>query len=437
LIDADLAVVEASELVTCRGPAPRAGRAQAEPGVLQNASLAARDGKIVFVGAAGEVRRRVRLAPGAEIIEARGRVVLPGFVDCHTHLPFAGCRLDEFLARLGGATYAEIASRGGGILASVRALRAASRPDLVEAARPFLDRMLLSGTTTCEAKSGYGLRLEDEIRQLEAMAELDASHPVDVVATFLGAHVVPPEFRGRADEYVEVVCGEMVPEVARRGLALFCDVFCERGAFTPAQARRVLEAGAAAGLRPKIHADQLGDSGGAALAAAVGAVSADHLEHVGEGGIGALARGGTVAVILPIAPLFLRDPRQAPARRLIEAGVPVALATDLNPGTAFSESMPLAISLACLLAGLTPDEAIVGATLNAASACGCAADRGSLEEGKLADLAILDAPRREHLVYHPGVNLCVDVVKRGRAVVRGGRLLTAARERPPAGGERC
>jgi imidazolonepropionase len=437
LIDADLAVLEAAELVTCRGPAPRAGSAQAEAGVLRNASLAAREGRIVFVGAAGDFRRRVRLAPAAEVIEARGRVVLPGFVDCHTHLPFAGDRLDDFLARLGGASYAEIAARGGGILTSVRAARAASRAELAGAALPYLDRMLLSGTTTCEAKSGYGLRLEDEIRQLEAVAELDRSHPVDLVPTFLGAHAVPPEFSGRAGDYVEAVCGEMVPEVARRGLARFCDVFCERGAFSPEQARRVLEAGAAAGLRPKIHADQMGDGGGAALAAALGAVSADHLEHVGERGIAALARCETVAVLLPIAPFFLRDSRQAPARKLIEAGVPVALATDLNPGTAFSESMPLALSLGCLLAGLAPDEAIVGATLNAASACGCASDRGSLEEGKIADLAILGAPRREHLVYHPGVNLCTDVVKRGRAVVRDGRRVEVGRERPAAGGPRC
>ena len=360
------------------------------------------------------------------MIEARRRTVLPGFVDPHTHLPFAGDRLDDFLARLSGSSYAEIAARGGGILTTVRSVRAASRAELAAAGRVFLDRMLLHGTTTCEAKSGYGLTLADETKQLEAAAELDASHPVDLIPTFMGAHAVPPEYAGRGDAYVDVVCGEMIPEVARRRLARFCDVFCETGALTPEQSRRVLRAGSAAGLLPKLHADQLSDGGGAKLAAELEAVSADHLEWVSEDGIRALSRSGTVAVLVPLAPLFLRDPRQAPARRLIEAGVPVALATDLNPGTAFSESMPLALALGCLQAGLRPDEAIVAATLNAAAACGCAADRGSLEEGKLADLAVFDAPRREHLVYHPGVNLCAQVIKRGRLVASGGRLTESA-----------
>jgi imidazolonepropionase len=412
--------------VTCRGAAPRAGRAQADAGVVRGGCLATRGGSIVFVGGADEYRRQVRLLPGAGVIEASGRVVLPGFVDVHTHLPFAGDRLEEFLLRLSGATYEQMRARGGGILTTVRAVREAARADLVAAARPFLDRMLLHGTTTCEAKSGYGLRLEDEIKQLDAVADLNTGHPVDLVPTFLGAHAVPAEFAGRADDYVRVVCEEMIPEVARRALARFCDVFCERGAFTLPQSRRVLEAGAAAGLAPKIHADQLTPGGGAELAADVGAVSADHLEHVSEAGISALAGKGTVAVLLPIVPLFLRDPRQAPARRLIEAGVPVALATDLNPGTSFCESVPLALSLACLQAGMSPDEALVGATINAAAACGCAADRGSLEVGKLADVVVFDAPRREHLIYHPGVNLCAEVIKRGKIVVRAGQRVVGA-----------
>lgn len=394
---------------------------------MRGGCLAARGGSIVFAGGADEYRRQVRLLPGAEVIEARGRVVLPGFVDVHTHLPFAGDRLEEFLQRLSGATYEQVRAGGGGILTTVRAVREAARAELAAAARPYLDRMLLHGTTTCEAKSGYGLRLQDELKQLEAVADLDSSHPIDLVPTFLGAHCVPPEFAGRADDYVRLVCEEMIPEVARRDLARFCDVFCERGAFTLPQARRVLEAGAAAGLAPKIHADQLTPGGGAELAAELGAVSADHLEHVSEAGIAALAGKGTVAVLLPIVPFFLREPRQAPARRLIEAGVPVALATDLNPGTSFCESMPLALSLACLQGGMIPDEALVGATINAAAACGCAAERGSLEAGRLADVAVFDAPRREHLVYHPGVNLCVDVIKRGKVVVRGGRRVDAPR----------
>jgi imidazolonepropionase len=420
LIDADFAVLDAAELVTCRGPAPRRGKSQAEAGVLRGGFLAARGGSIVFVGGGEEFRSRVRLLPEAEVVEAAGRVVTPGLVDAHTHIPFAGDRLDDFIARLSGATYQEIAAGGGGILTTVKAVRGASRAELSAAARPFLDRMLASGTTTCEAKSGYGLSLEHELKQLEAIAELDASHPVDLIPTFLGAHAVPPEFSGRADAYVEALCGEMIPAAARRRLARYCDVFCEEGAFTPEQSRRVLKAGLAAGLAPKIHADQMSDGGGAGIAARLEATSADHLEHVSDQGIRALAGSGTVAVLLPIAPFFLRSGRQAPARRLIEAGVPVAVATDFNPGTAFCESMPLALSLACLQAGLTPDEALVAGTLNAAAACGCASDRGSLEEGKLADLALFDVPRREHLVYHPGVNLCGVVVKRGRIVARNG-----------------
>ncbi len=391
--------------------------------MVRGGALAARGDSIVFVGDGAEFDRRVRLIPGAERIDASGCVVLPGFVDSHTHLPFAGDRLDDFLARLGGAGYADVAARGGGILTTVRAVRAASAAELARAARPFLDRMLLSGTTTCEAKSGYGLTLHDEIKQLETTAALDASHPVDLIPTFMGAHAVPPEFAGRAEAYADSVCSEMIPEVGRRRLARFCDVFCEAGAFTPEQARRILRAGAAASLLPKIHADQLSDGGGAALAAELEAISADHLECVSEDGVRALAGAGTVAVLLPLAPLFVRQPRQAPARALVQAGVPVALATDLNPGTAPSESMPLAVALGCLLAGLTPDEAIVGATLNGAAACGCAAERGSLEEGKRADVAVLDAPRREHLAYRPGVNLCRHVIKNGRVVVRDGRLV--------------
>jgi imidazolonepropionase len=288
--------------------------------------------------------------------------------------------------------------------------------------------MLLHGTTTCDSKSGYGLSLEAEIRQLEAMADLDRLHPIDLFPTFLGAHTVPPEFAGHADGYVRSVCEEMIPEVSRRGLARFCDVFCEHGAFTPEQARRVLEAGAAAGLKPKIHADQLSDGDGALLAASLRAVSADHLENVSEAGIRALAASGTVAVLLPVVPVFLRQPKQAPARRLVEAGVPVALGTDLNPGTSYCESMPLAATLACLQGGLSPDEALVASTLNAAAATGCAADRGSIEEGKLADLVVFDVARREELFYHFGANHCTEVVKRGRLVLRDGRRLASRPE---------
>lgn len=417
MIEADLSVVDAAELVTVRGPAPKLGPQLRELAVIGHGCVAARDGVIVFVGDERDYRRQVRLARHGLEIDATGKTVLPGYVDPHTHLPFAGWRDGEFVARLRGETYESIAAGGGGIMATVEATRLASLDDLVALGKGRLNRMLLHGTTTIEAKSGYGLGLEHEIKQLRALHRLDAIHPIDIVPTFLGAHVVPRERRGDRAGYVREVAEEMIPEVAREKLARYCDVFVEGGAFTPEEGERILRAAAAQGLGARVHADQRSASGGAALAARVGAASADHLDHVDDAGIQALRAAGTTAVLLPGASFFLRDPGDAPARRLIEAGVPVALATDFNPGTCPTEALCAILPLASLRLGLEPAEAIAAATLNAAHALGLAESRGSLEVGKLADLQILDIPNHRHVAYHFGVNHCTMVVKQGRVVV--------------------
>jgi len=422
MIEADLAVVGAAELVTLAGPAPRLGPALAEAAIVPGGCVAARDGRIVYTGDGAGYRREVRLRPGAVVIDAAGAVVLPGFIDPHTHLPFAGWRDDEFVERLRGATYETIAARGGGIRSTVAATRRAGLDELVTLGHARLDRMLLHGTTTAEAKSGYGLTLEDEIKQLEAVRRLDAVHPVTLVPTFLGAHVVPSERRDDRAGYVREVAEVMIPEVARRGLARYCDVFVEEGAFTVEEGLAILRAAAAAGLGARVHAEQRGASGGAALAARCAAASADHLDHVDASGIEALRRAGTTAVLLPGASFFLRDTSDAPARRLVDAGVPVALATDFNPGTCPTEVMTAILPLACLRLGLLPAEAIAAATVNAAHALGLAAQVGRLEPGMDADLQVIDVPNHIHLAYRFGANHCRTVIKRGRVVVDDGRL---------------
>jgi imidazolonepropionase len=419
--DADFVLHHSSELVTCRGPAPRTGADLNEAGVLPGGALAAREGRIVWVGPEEALEREVRLLPGGRTLDAGGRAVLPGFVDPHTHLPWAGDRAGEFAERLAGATYQEIAARGGGILSTVAATRGASEDELVEASVERLGRMLECGTTTAEAKSGYGLSPEAEAKQLRAIRRAGERSPVELAPTLLAAHTLPPEARGSVAEreaYLRTVCERIIPETAAAGLAEFVDVFLDDHAYTLAEGRAVLAAAREAGLGVKVHADQLSAGGGAELAAEFGAVSADHLEQVSDEGLAALARAGTVAVLLPGATFFLRMKDYAPARRIIDSGVPVALATDLNPGSCFTESMPMILQIACLSAGLTVDEALVAGTLNAAAALGRAASVGSLEVGKSADLVVLAAADRAHLVYHFGVNLVETVVKRGEIVYR-------------------
>lgn len=349
--------------------------------------------------------------------DAGGCAVFPGLVDCHTHLAFGGWRADEFEQRIQGATYLDIAARGGGIASTVRQTRAASGADLEARARGWLAGMRQLGVTTVECKSGYGLDRETELRLLRAYQRLAVSQPSRIVPTYLGAHVVPAEYRDNRAAYVQLLIDEMIPEIAGEQLAACCDVFVERSAFSIDEARAILKAGVAAGLRPKLHADQLSDGGGARLAAEVGALSADHLEHISDAGIAAMAAAGVVAVSLPLATMYLNQPPM-PARRLIDAGVAVAVATDFNPGSAPSFHLPFALTLACTLQRMTPAEALKGATLYAARALGREAEVGSIEAGKYADFAIVDTTDVTQWLYHLQANACVRTVIGGETVWR-------------------
>ena len=414
MFQADFLIRNAREILTCAGPGPLAGTKQARVSAIPNASLAARDGTIVFVGPAAEAEAAVSLLPNAVVIDAADHTVVPGFVDAHTHAVFAGDRRAELRRRLAGATYAEIAAAGGGIVSTVTATRDASERALIEQSRPRLDEMLACGTTTCEIKSGYGLDVESELRMLRAIGALQRNHPMDIVATFMGAHEVPPEYRERRRHYVDLVIEEMLPAVAAEKLATWCDVFCETGVFSPEESLRILEAGARHGLKPRIHADELGASGGSLVAARVGARSADHLIFVPDEGIEAMAAAGVVATLLPNAAFYLKLGRFAPARQLIERVVPVALATDVNPGGGFSPSMPFAIALACFGMNMTFEEALVAATANGAWSLDMSDTVGSLEPGKLADAVIV---RGEAInLIRLGAPSISAVVKRGRVI---------------------
>jgi imidazolonepropionase len=413
-IPANFLIEHADLIATCAGPAPRRGPGQREITRRRGASIAARDGRIVFVGPADALDRHVDVGAEAVRIDARGCAVVPGFVDPHTHLVYAGDRRDELQQRLAGATYTDIAAAGGGIARTVAATRAASEDDLVGIARGRLDAMAASGTTTCEVKSGYGLTVESELTQLRAIRRLDAQHVIDLVPTFLGAHDIPPEYRSRPDDYVALVATEMIPAVAKAGLAEWCDVFCEEGVFTPEQSAAILTAGARAGLKPRIHADELAASGGARVAAAVGARSADHLIHVDESGADALAAAGVCAVLLPTAALFLKLGRYAPARMLIDHGVPVALGTDVNPGAGLSSSMPFTIMLACFAMGMTLEESLVAATLNAAWSLDRADTIGSLEVGKRMDALVIEGDLTS--LISPGGSPLRVVIKHGKVI---------------------
>lgn len=420
MIAADFVLRNAGLLATLAGPAPRAGAAQRDLALREGGALAARQGRIVWIGPDRDLERDVSPLPDASSVDAEGAAVLPGFVDAHTHVCFAGDRDDEIRRRLAGATYREIAESGGGIVRSVDATRAASEDALADGIVARLDEMLALGTTTAEVKSGYGLSTEAELRSLEAIRAASGRHPVTVVPTFLGAHEVPVEHRADRERYVRLLVDEMIPEVARRGLAEFADVFCEQGVFTVEESRRILSAARAQGLKLRVHADELGHTGGAELAAELGAASADHLVFASREGMAAMARAGTVATLLPAAAFYLRLPRYAPAREMIEAGVPVALASDANPGGGLSPSLPFAMTVGCFAMGLSLEEALCAVTLNAACSLGVQADAGSLEVGKRADLVVLRGSRLLDLV-RVGVPAVKTVVKEGRVVVRDGR----------------
>lgn len=414
MIAADLVIRHARQLMTCAGPAPRRGPRQRDAGSSADGALASMDGRIVYAGSTAGLDARVTPLPGAREIDAKDHSIVPGFVDAHTHAIFAGDRREELRRRLAGATYAEIAAGGGGIVSTVAATRAASEAELVAATRTRLDEMLACGTTTCEVKSGYGLSVESELKMLRAVARLAGEHPVGIVPTFLGAHEVPVEFRRNRDAYVDLVVDEMIPAVAAERLADWCDVFCETGVFNPEESARILTAGIRAGMKPRIHADELGASGGSRVAADVGARSADHLIFVPPDGIAAMARAGVTATLLPSAAFYLKLGRFAPARDLIGASVPVALATDVNPGGGFSPSMPFAMTLACFAMDLTFEEALTAATLNAAWSLDRADTIGSLEPGKQMDAVLVNGDAIN--LIRIGAPSIAAVIRRGQIV---------------------
>jgi imidazolonepropionase len=411
----DLLIVNADELVTLAGDnqKPRTGKQMREIGIIRNGGLAVKDGRIVAVGKTPDVTKSFK---AENVVSANGKIVLPGFVDPHTHLVFAGSREDEFQMHVEGASYMEILKAGGGILRTVRDTRKASLEKLVDYGTETLDTMIEHGTTTVEAKSGYGLTTKDELKMLQAIQRLNQLHSVDVVPTFLGAHAIPPEFSNDPQGYARLVVEEMIPKAAEKGLAEFCDVFCERGVFSLEQARRILLAGKDSGLKPRLHADEMSSLGGAELAASIGAISADHMLFSSDEGIKAMADKGVVATLLPAAAFSLMNARYADARIMINFGVPVALGTDFNPNC-WVENQQLIIAFACHFMRLAPAEAITATTINAAHAIGRAKEIGSLEVGKKADIIVLDVPNHKFLGYRFGVNLVDKVVKNGRIVV--------------------
>lgn len=412
-----LLVRGANQVATPRGDRAQRGAELANLVVRPKAVVRCEGGRIVFVGEEREHDRRFP-APD-QTLDAAGGCVLPGFVDPHTHPVWAGSREEEFDRRLRGETYMEIARSGGGINCTVRATRAASRESLLASTLDRLDRFLVHGTTTIEAKSGYGLELETEVRMLKVIRDANQAHPIDLFPTCLAAHEIPPEHRDDPEVWVRQLIDEIHPAIARAGLAEAMDVFCEEGVFDLEQTARLLTDAEEYGWRIHLHADELTPMGGAELAVEFAALSADHLMCVTPQGVASLARSETVAILLPGTSFFLRSP-WAPARVLVDAGCAVALATDCNPGSSPTESMPMILVLATLGMGLSLGEAVTAATLNAAAALGRAREIGSIEEGKRADLVVLKAPTYHHLVYHYGVNPVRHVVKGGRVVVKDG-----------------
>ena len=393
-------------LVSPEGTQPRRGAEQGAVRVLENAWIYTENGEIISFGSGNPP------ITFGETLDAGGRLVTPGLVDAHTHLVFGGWRQNELAMKIRNVPYLEILAAGGGILSTVKATRAATEEELAAKASAALDEMLSFGTTTCEAKSGYGLSKSEEIKQLRAIKRISKEHPMDVVSTFMGAHALPPEYKDDREGYLRLLCEEMIPAAAKAKLARFCDVFCETGVFTAEESRRILEAGKEYGLIPKIHADEIDAIGGSVLAGEIGAVSAEHLIVCPDEGIASMAAGGTIACLLPATSFYLNS-TYAPARKMIDRGVPVALASDFNPGSCPCLNLQLVMNIACLKYRLTPEEVLTGVTLNAAAAIGMAEKVGSIDRAKQADLVIWDAPDLNYLCYRLGSNLTHTVIKKG------------------------
>jgi imidazolonepropionase len=422
-MEVDVLIKNAAQMATCAGCSrPKRGKEMSYDFFIEDGWLAAKGDRIVGIGR-GDVPNEIEISADTIVIDAKGKTVLPGFVDSHTHLVHGGSREMELALKLEGVPYLDILERGGGILNTVRATRAASEEELFEKAKKSLDIMLLHGTTTIEAKSGYGLNMEDEIKCLKVAKDLDQCHPIDIVSTFLGAHAVPDEYRGRKEKYIDLLIEEVMPRVVRMGLARFCDVFCEKGVFSIEDGRKILERAKEMGFDIKIHADENEPLGGAELAGDLKAVSADHLIAVSNKGIQKMKEGNVIAVLLPGTYFNQYPDRYARARDMIEAGLPVAVATDYNPGSCPCENIQLIMSFACLKMKMTPEEVIVAVTINGAHAVGRGKDIGSLEVGKKADIVILDAPNIQYIPYHFGINHVDKVIKNGKLVVDGQRLV--------------
>ena len=408
----DLIIKNAGELLTLSSSFTE----ESGLGMIQKGAVAIKKGRVFWVGKTEEISGKFSLSRDGREIDGTGKVVMPGLIDAHTHLIFSGSRENEFEQRIQGLSYQEIAGRGGGILSTVEATRKASFDELLSLGKRRLDRMLSKGVTTVEAKSGYGLSLQSEMKILRVMKALQESHPIDIVPTFLGAHTVPKEFREERARYVNLLTEEMIPQVAQERLAEFCDVFCEKKAFTLEESRKILETGKRYGLKPKIHADQLSSGGGAELAAEINAYSADHLEYASPEGIKKMAEKGVTAVLLPGASFFLSMRKYPPARDMIAQGMAVALATDLNPGSSMTESLPMMMTMGCTMYKLLPKEVIQATTIHAARSAGREKEIGSLEVGKQADLLVLDIPNYRYLPYHFGVDHVEYVIKKGKIV---------------------
>jgi imidazolonepropionase len=408
----NLLIKNIKQLVTVRsnGMPVKSGKDMRDLGIIEHATVLIQNGLFTWIGSSAEFDQTVD--EHIDILDASELVGLPGFVDSHTHLLFAGTREDEFAMRIEGKSYREIAEAGGGILSTVQTTRTATKKELKRIARRHVDTMLTEGTTTVEIKSGYGLNEKDEIKMLDAINDLAEECLMDIVPTFLGAHAVPPEFKNNSDAYVDLICTRMLPHIAQRKLAKFCDVFCEQGYFSVEQCRRIFATAKPLGIRNKIHADQLTQIGASKLAAEVSAVSADHLEQIDDAGIAALKQSGTIATVLPGVSFFLDD-KYPPARKIIDAGVPLAIASNFNPGSCMSYSMPMMMTIACTHMSMTPEEALTASTLNGAAALGLSEKLGSIEVGKQADIVLYDIPGYRYLAYHFGTNHVAKVIKHG------------------------